>query len=92
MFKRILVVAGAIACGSAFAQAPSAMDLSRHAEINQVALSPDGKYVAMTVPTADEKETQLQIVSLDGSGKTQTLRFGRLEHVSDIIWTADDHR
>lgn len=66
------------------------MDLSRHAEINQVALSPDGKYVAMTVPTADEKETQLQIVALDGSGKTQTLRFGRLEHVSDIVWTADD--
>ena len=90
MLKRTLVAAGVLACSSAFAQAPSAMDLSRHAEINQVALSPDGKYVAMTVPTADEKETQLQIVSLDGSGKTQTLRFGRLEHVSDIVWTADD--
>lgn len=53
-------------------------------------MSPDGKYVAMTVPTDDNRETQLLITPLDGSGQTQKLRFGNREHVSDIVWTADD--
>ena len=74
----------------AFAQQPSARDFARWSEVNEVALSPDGKYIAMAVPTADNRETQLQIVPLDGVGKVQTLRFGKMEHVSDIIWTADD--
>ena len=55
-----------------------------------MALSPDGKHVAMTLPTEDNRETQLLIAPLDGDGKTQKLRFGNQEHVSNIVWTADD--
>jgi len=72
------------------AQVPSYMDFAKHAEIAEVSMSPDGKYVAMAVPTADGMETQLQIVPLDGSGLAQALRFGRQQHVTDIIWGADD--
>ena len=74
----------------AIAQTPSARDFARHAEVYEVALSPDGKHVAMTLPTEDNRETQLLIAPLDGAGQTQRLRFGNQEHVSDIVWTADD--
>ncbi|MBS0225919.1 MAG: S9 family peptidase, partial [Proteobacteria bacterium] len=75
---------------SAFAQQPTARDFARWGEVNEVAISPDGKYIAMAVPADNNRETQLQIVPLDGVGKAQTLRFGNLEHVSDIIWTGDN--
>jgi len=74
----------------ASAQQPTARDFARWGEVSQVALSPDGKYIAMAVPSADNRETQLQIVPLDGVGKVQTLRFGKMEHVSDIVWSAND--
>ncbi|MBS0199329.1 MAG: S9 family peptidase [Proteobacteria bacterium] len=74
---------------AASAQQPTARDFARWGEVNEVALSPDGKYVAMTAPTADNRETRLQIVPLDGVGKVQALRFGNMEHVSDIVWTDD---
>ncbi len=35
-------------------------------------------------------ETQLQIVPLDGSKEVQALRFGRQQHVTDLIWSAND--
>lgn len=72
------------------AQAPTAEDFSRHAEISEISMSPDGKYVAMAVPTADGMETQLHILPLDGSGGGQALRLARQQHVSDVIWSAND--
>ena len=66
------------------------MDFSRHAEVNEVSLSPDGKYIAMAVPTNDGMETQLHIVSMDGSGGGQALRLARQQHVAGIRWSADD--
>jgi dipeptidyl aminopeptidase/acylaminoacyl peptidase len=74
----------------AHAQGMTAQDFSKRAEVTEVSMSPDGKYVAMAVPTPDGMETQLQIVPLDGSGQAQALRFGRQHHVTDIVWGADD--
>ena len=85
-----VVLVAVLWSGSAAAQVPTAGDFSKHAEVNEVSLSPDGKYVAMAVPSADGMETQLQIVSLDGSGHSQTLRFARQQHVTRIVWSADD--
>lgn len=92
MSKAPMCIAACIAALSTpgYSQVPSARDFARHSEVYEVALSPDGKHVAMTVPTDDNRETQLSITSLDGSGQTQKLRFGNQEHVSDIVWTADD--
>lgn len=72
------------------AQSPSYMDFSRHAAIDEVSLSPDGTHVAMAVPTDDGTETQLMIVPLDGNGGTQALRFGRQQHVTDIVWSSNE--
>jgi hypothetical protein len=72
------------------AQAPSAEDFARHAEISGASLSPSGKYIALAIPSAKGSETQLQIVPLDGAGKAQTLRFGNQQHVSDVIWSDDE--
>ncbi|MET0581550.1 MAG: prolyl oligopeptidase family serine peptidase [Pseudoxanthomonas sp.] len=72
------------------AQAPTAEDFARHAEISGVSLSPSGKFVALAVPGKDGMETQLHVVPVDGSGKVQALRFGSQQHVSDIVWSDDE--
>lgn len=86
--RRRAVALALLACAALpiHAQTLPAMDFARHAEINEVALSPDGKHVAITAPTADGLETLLQIVE-PATGKTQVLRFGKLEHVSDVFWS-----
>jgi dipeptidyl aminopeptidase/acylaminoacyl peptidase len=78
-----------ISLGAA-AQVIPASDFARRSEAWGATLSPTGEYAAIEVPTPDGLETQLQIVKLDGSGSTQVLRFGRMEHVSDVTWTDDD--
>ena len=88
--RAVLGAFAMLASMPALAQAPSHMDFAKHAEINEVSLSPDGRYVAMAVPSADGMETQLHIVPLDGQGKVQALRFGRQQHVTGILWSADD--
>ncbi|MCI4568818.1 prolyl oligopeptidase family serine peptidase [Lysobacter sp. CFH 32150] len=80
----------AIAAIPAAAQQIPVTDFAKRSEAWGATLSPTGEYAAIEVPTPDGLETQLQIVKLDGSGKTQVLRFGRMEHVSDVTWTADD--
>jgi dipeptidyl aminopeptidase/acylaminoacyl peptidase len=80
----------AIATAPAMAQQIPVEDFAKRSEAWGATLSPTGEYAAIEVPSADGLETQLQIVKLDGSGKTQVLRFGRMEHVSDVTWTADD--
>jgi dipeptidyl aminopeptidase/acylaminoacyl peptidase len=84
-------VALALLLGSPFAAA-DALDadvFAKHAEISDIALSPDGTRIAMAVPTAEGSETQLQIIPLDGSGGALALRFGKQQHVTDIYWTTD---
>ncbi len=80
---------GAVLCAQANAQTIPALDFAKHSEVYEVALSPDGKHIAIAAPTPDGLETQLQIVDLVG-GSTQLLRFGKLEHVSNITWASDD--
>ena len=81
-----------IACAAApaFAQAIPAADFAKRSEAWGATLSPTGEYAALEVPMKGGLETQLQIVKLDGSGETRVLRFRSQQHVSDIVWTADD--
>lgn len=81
---------GTILCAQANAQTIPASDFTRRPEVYEVSLSPTGEYVAMAIPSADGLETQLHIVKLDGSDKTQILRFGPQQHVADVTWTADE--
>lgn len=75
---------------AAHAQVPTAEDFARHGEVSEVSLSPDGRHIAMAVPLPDGVETQLQIVPLDGTGRIQAMRFGRQNHVTDIVWSSND--
>ena len=77
-------------CAGAYAQVPTAMDFARHGEVAEVSLSPDGRHIAMAMPLPDGIETQLQIVPLDGKGQVQAMRFGRQNHVTDILWSSND--
>ncbi|RYG12669.1 MAG: S9 family peptidase [Burkholderiales bacterium] len=72
------------------AQVPGADEFARHPQISGVALSPSGKYVALSVPMAEGTETQLHVVPLDGSGEVHALRFGNQQHVTNAIWTDDE--
>jgi hypothetical protein len=65
------------------------MDFARHAAISEVSLSPDGRHVALAVPGENGMETELQILSIDGSEGPRVLRFGKQQHVSDVYWTTD---
>lgn len=74
---------------TALAQAPTPEDFARRPDAWELSLSPSGQYVAMAVPTPDGMETRLEVFDLS-TGKSQILRFGPRQHVSDITWTADD--
>ncbi len=78
-----------LAAAQAGAQALSADDFTRRPEAWETEMSPSGQYVALAVPTPDGLETRLEILDVT-TGKSQILRFGPQQHVSDLIWTADD--
>jgi dipeptidyl aminopeptidase/acylaminoacyl peptidase len=78
-----------LSAANASAQALSVEDFSKRPEAWEVSLSPSGEYVALAVPTADGMETRLEVTEI-ATGKTQIMRFGRQQHVSDVVWTADD--
>ena len=88
---RAIAATAVFVSAAASAQQTPISDFAKRAEAWGASLSPTGEYAAIEVPTADGMETQLHIVKLDGSGKTQVLRFGRQDHVSDVTWT-DDNR
>lgn len=92
-FKRVLLRLLALplllAATSATAQTPSAEDFARRPSAWELSLSPSGQYIAMAVPTPDGMETRLEILDI-ATGKSQILRFGSQQHVSNITWTADD--
>lgn len=71
------------------AQSIPAEDFAKRPEAWETSLSPTGQYAALAVPTPDGMETQLQIVDLE-TGKTQVLRFGKQQHVTDVVWTGDE--
>ncbi|BCT91356.1 prolyl oligopeptidase [Lysobacter helvus] len=83
-------------CALAFVAAPAmaqqipASDFARYADLDEVALSPTGEYLALAVPSVDGHETNLQIVKLSDGSTVKTLRFGRESHVMDVTWTDDD--
>lgn len=90
-FAGLLLCACCTAVGAqALQQPPAAEDFARRSAFHSVTLSPNGDYVALAEPTDDGMETRLRIVSLDGSGHIQVLRFVPQQHVSDILWTDDD--
>lgn len=80
----------AIAALPAMAQQIPVTDFAKYAELDEVALSPTGEYLALAVPTPDGKETNLQIVKLADGSVLKTLRFGQESHVINVTWTDDD--
>src|SRR5688500_2698043 len=80
----------AIAALPAMAQQIPVTDFANYAELDEVALSPTGEYIALAVPTSDGKETNLQIVKLADGSVLKTLRFGQESHVINVTWTDDD--
>lgn len=72
------------------AQPVSVDEFAKHPEVTEVAISPNGDYVAFVSPTEDAKESHLQFVKLDGSS-TNAIRLGPNQHITDIVWT-DSHR
>lgn len=89
ILRHAAVLAATLAfSAAATAQRPSIEDFSKHSEISEAEISPTGEYVALAVPTADGTETQLRIIKTDGSS-TAAVRFGKNEHITDLVWTDD---
>ena len=89
-WTRRLVAVSVALCFQASADPIRIEDLARHPELNEASLSPSGEYVALAVPSKVGRETQLEILKLDGSGSTQVLRFPQKQHVNRIVWTSDE--
>jgi dipeptidyl aminopeptidase/acylaminoacyl peptidase len=89
ILRHAAIAATLLFASAAGAQAPTAEDFAKHSEISEAVISPTGKYVALAVPTPDGRETQLHIVRTDG-GKPSAHRFGKNEHIIDIVWTTDE--
>ncbi len=83
-------------CALTFVSAPAVAqqipvtDFARYAVLDEVTLSPTGDYVAVALPSADGKETNLQIIKLADGSTVKTLRFGQESHVRDVTWTDDE--
>ena len=84
------VCALALAAIPAMAQQIPITDFAKPAELDEVALSPTGEYLAMAVPNASNNETSLQIVRLSDGSTVKMLRFGQESHVSNLSWSDDD--
>ena len=80
----------AVAAVPAMAQQIPVTDFAKYAELDEVALSPTGEYLATAVPTPDGKETNLQIIKLADGSVVKVLRFGVGSHVVDVTWTNDE--
>src|SRR5688572_18142019 len=89
-FARLSLALALVAAGPAWAQQIPVTDFAKYADLDEVALSPTGEYLAMAVPSPDGKETNLQIVKLADGSTVKTLRFGQENHVMDVTWTDDD--
>ncbi|MCR6495623.1 prolyl oligopeptidase family serine peptidase [Thermomonas sp. S9] len=74
---------------AAHAQTIPAEQFTKRPEAWEVELSPSGEYIALAVPSKDGMETSLEVTNL-ATGKSQVMRFGSQQHVSNIHWTADD--
>lgn len=82
---------GCLVTGAASAQMIPVEDFSKDYEFSDVALSPDGRHVAMAVPVNNGLETQLKIIPIDGGTHVQGLRFMKQQHVHSIVWS-DNNR
>lgn len=71
----------------AMAQQIPVTDFAKYAQLDEVALSPTGEYLALAVPTVDGKETNLQIIRLADGSNIKTFRFGQESHVRGVTWT-----
>ncbi len=80
----------AFVAAPAMAQQIPVEDFARYPDLDEVALSPTGEYIALAVPSVDGKETNLQIARVKDGSTVQTLRFGQNSHVMDVTWTDDD--
>jgi dipeptidyl aminopeptidase/acylaminoacyl peptidase len=85
----IAAAIGLLLSANAGAQQIPAEEFTRRPEAWDVSMSPSGKYVAFAVPSKDGNETNLEVTDL-ATGKSQIMRFGRQQHVSDITWTSDE--
>jgi len=79
----------AVAAAPAIAQQIPVTDFAKYPELDEVALSPTGEYLATAVPSPDGKETTLQVLKLADGSIVKTLRFGVNSHVTNILWTDD---
>lgn len=79
------------AAGAASAAAPTPLSLkafARDAEFANVQISPNGEYLAATVPYQDQ--TYLAILGLNPRKLLSAARFSAGQHVADFWWVAPD--
>lgn len=71
----------------AAAAPPSVMDFARHAEFGEVAISPDGRSLAVSV--IDARSRGIGVIDLDDMRLAFSVSPGDEEHVFELNWVSD---
>jgi dipeptidyl aminopeptidase/acylaminoacyl peptidase len=61
---------------------------AQHPQYSAVAMSPDGRHLAITTPV--DNRTDLMIVDIDGKSEPRRVRYRPNEHVIEPWWASDD--
>ena len=87
---RNVFLALALLCGGGVASAAQipVSDFFKHAKYQDIKISPDGRYLAATVPVADE--TRLAVIDREAMALKQVFTFGANRHVTEFHWVGDD--
>jgi hypothetical protein len=63
---------------------------AQHPQYSPVAMSPDGRHLAITTPV--DNRTDLMIIDIDGKSEPRRVRYRPDEHVIEPWWASDDRR
>ena len=90
-FHRLGLAATCLLFCTAALAAPASLetaDFARHAAYERVKISPNGEYLAVSVPI--DESTGLAVIRLKDMAITASVRLGHQEHVGNFWWTGPD--
>jgi dipeptidyl aminopeptidase/acylaminoacyl peptidase len=88
MFYRTMVLAALLLASSAQAREVPVGDFFKDPEFTDVTLSPNGKYLAVTVPQGDR--TLLAVLTAADTKLVGKWDFGTDKHITSVLWVSNE--
>ena len=88
MFKFCIVVVGLALTAATTAREVPVGDFFKDAEFTDVTLSPNGKYLAVTVPDGDR--TRLAVLNAADTKLVGKWDYGSNKHITTVTWVSNE--